>query len=268
MYEATRRHSFSAYFRWLKHYWWLAAIYVVAGLAISVGYFKLHPKWYQAQTLFVVNPELFNQGLLRRGDDVVLNQRSASTAVPLTVEPELRIARWLYSEQFSRWVTQTLFTDAIDADYYQVRRHLHYYRYQNDRFHSLHWSAPSRALAEDQLRQIMALLEQRLVEERQQELAIQLDANAALLQQARGNDYRRVLQQQQEVLKTRAAMLDSSLFSFIQPVTDIVGSPNAVYPQGIHVVLAGLFFWLAFGVTGLHIFLLRRSGSDAAGWNR
>ncbi|MDN7136811.1 hypothetical protein J6J34_01085 [Pseudidiomarina sp. 1ASP75-14] len=262
MSAATRSHSFSAYFSWLRRYWWLAILYLVAGLALGLVYFKMHPKWYQAETIFVINPEVFNLGLLRRTDDLVLQENSAARAKPLTVEPEIRIARWLYSEQFARLVAEQLFHEPETDDYYQVRRHLHYYRYQNDRFHSFHWSAASPETAMQQLGAIMALVEQRLRTERRQEIAVQLEANAALLSRVKDSDYRQRLYLQREVLETRAALLKAENFAFIQPVSDITASPNPVSPQRIHVMLAVVFLWMALGVTVLHHYLLRRRPSD------
>ncbi|CAB0151181.1 hypothetical protein PSI9734_01594 [Pseudidiomarina piscicola] len=257
MFAAPHSHSLTAYFRWLKKYWWLAALYVLLGFVLSFSYFKQHQKWFQAQVIFVVNPELFNLGLLRRSDDIVLSDNSADTASPLTIEPELRIARWLHSESFARLVTQRLFTSPNEDDYYRVRRHLHYFRYQNDRFHALHWSTTSAGKAELQLGQIMDFIEQTLQQERRHEITTQLERNALLLERVRDTSYRESLYQQREVLKTRAALINAKDFSFIQLVTKVTASPNPIFPQRVHVLLACMFFWMALGVSLLHFRLLR-----------
>ncbi|WP_411360700.1 hypothetical protein [Pseudidiomarina salilacus] len=252
-------HSFSSYFVWLRRYWWLAGGYVGLGAILALLLFSSLPRWYQAQTIFVINPELFNQGLLRRSDDIVLNSAAPTNDKPITTEPELRLARWIYSEHFTRMVAELLWDQASATEYYQVRRHLHYYRYQNDRFHALHWAASSPELAEQQLRAVFAMLEENLRNERRAELQEQLTLNQSLLEQTENIDYSEMLRQQGELLATRYTMLTTSDFRMLQPITAAIASPNPLFPQRIQVLLAVLFGWMALGVTVLHYYLLRRA---------
>lgn len=254
----NQQHSLIAYWNWLLKFWWLAGLYVGLGLAVALFYFQSLPRWYQSQVIFVVNPEVYNQGLLKQSEELVLGQ-SGTASKPNIAEPELRIAYTLHSEDFTRKVAAKLFGSAIADNVYNVRRHLLYFRYQNDRFHAFHWHAQSPKTSEAQLRTILKLAEAEFLAERQQEIEKQIEVNSKLLSRDLPSEVNAQLQSQRELLQTRLAMVTANEFRLLQPTTGAIASPNAVYPQRIQILLAVMFGWCALGVTILHYWLLRKN---------
>lgn len=251
--------SISTYWRWLTRNWWLALLYLGIGLTAAHFYFQSLPRWYQSQVIFVVNPEAYNQGLLLRSDEIGLDTPSSSANKPRIAEPELRISYWVNSDDFVRKVTQLLYADQNEEALYQVRRHLHYYRYQNDRFHAIHWHAPTPLESRQQLQAILRMMESELLAERMNELELQIAKASQLSTSAWPSEAQAEVKRHLGLLKTRLAMVSSADFRLIQPTTNVTASPNPIYPQRIQVLLVVMFWWCAVGMTLLHFWLARRA---------
>ncbi|WP_417687832.1 hypothetical protein [Pseudidiomarina sp.] len=256
--KTEHRLSITTYWRWLTKYWWLALLYLGVGLTAAYLHFQSLPRWYQSQVIFVVNPEAYNQGLLIRSDEIVSGNAPSSASKPRIAEPELRISYWLNSDDFARKVTAMLFDEVTDEALFQVRRHLHYYRYQNDRFHAIHWHAATPQASKQQLQMILEMLETELLKERINELELQISKATQLASSPWPSEARAELQQNISMLRTRLAMVTSDAFRLIQPTTDVTASPNPIYPQRIQVMLVAMFWWCAVGVTLLHFWLAKR----------
>ncbi len=256
--ETKQQLSISTYWSWLTKFWWLALLYVGIGLTAAYLYFQSMPRWYQSQVIFVVNPEAYNQGLLLRSDEIVTGDAHSTASKPLLAEPELRISYWLNSDDFVQKVTALLYGEVTDEALFTVRRHLHYYRYQNDRFHAIHWHASTPQQSKQQLQAILQMMEADLLMKRINEIELQIGKASELVSTSWPSEAKAELKRNLGLLQTRLAMVTSDEFRLIQPTTDVTASPNAIYPQRIQVLLAVMFGWCAAGVTLLHVWLARR----------
>jgi len=256
--ETKQQLSIFTYWSWLTKFWWLALLYLGVGLTAAYLYFQFMPRWYQSQVIFVINPEAYNQGLLIRSDEIVSGDAPSTASKPLLAEPELRTSYWLNSDDFVQKATGLLYGEVTDESLFKVRRHLHYYRYQNDRFHSLHWHASTPQESKQQLQAILQMMEAEKVIERIHEVEQQIGKATELLSSPWPSEAKAELKRNLRLLQTRLAMVTSDEFRLIQPTTDITVSPNPIYPQRIQVLLVVMFWWCAVGVTLLHFWLARR----------
>ncbi|HET8817573.1 MAG TPA: hypothetical protein VFM61_09015 [Pseudidiomarina sp.] len=263
------------YWRWLRKHVLLTVIMLSIGVALSWTYWQQLPRLYQAQALLRIDPIAYNQGMVRKVDDLVLNQTGAAFAQPATTRPEARIAFYFSGAQFQADVAQHLATqfapqwDAVDAalqaygttrhqqiEQY-VARHLHTFRNAIDGGHGVQWYFYDPATAQQQLEHIIQLLDDNLRQVAINELTSQLQALAS--SSAADSKESAIYAEIESVLLSRLQIVQSPEFSILHRLMPAEVSSSPRYPNRIPVLAVGLITWCALWFTILNGYLLRHA---------
>ncbi|MFC0444198.1 hypothetical protein ACFOD1_02680 [Pseudidiomarina halophila] len=255
------------YLRWLSRHWLLLLIYFGSGIVLAYFYASHLPKIYRASVLFTLNPAVYQQGILREVDDTVLGINSAYASKALTRRPEVRVAFYASSPKFASLVSDELyrkqknvrstFDSYTDFEMF-TRKYLHYYRFEYDESHIIHWHSYQLSNIKDELTTILESLEQSLLKEISEDLKFQIIILKELLNEDHIEDFSKIIAYQLTIAETRLKLITSKNFSLINIITGIEVNTGPVYPKKNWVIVTFLVFWIIIGVTGLNLYLLRK----------
>ncbi len=243
------------YLRWLRQHWLITAVFMLLAATTAVLYTQQLPRLYRASVLFTIDPMVYQQGLLRRLDDLVLNNERPSMGKTVTRRPEVRPAFYASSPAFHDKVAEAL---EPGTDNLFVRQHLHYFRFELDQYHGLQWYAVTPNKARYELQQIMALLSSELTGELISGLQVQLQKLRAWPTAQLTPIMQEQLAQQRAVAEARLQLVSAEDFSLLLNATDIDVSSGPVLPERIWVIFVVLLAWGVVGVTALNFYLLRQ----------
>lgn len=243
------------YLRWVRQHWLLTAGFAALAMVAAVLYLQQLPQLYRATVLFTYDPMVYQQGLLRRLDDVVLNNQQPALTKTVTRRPEVRPAFYASSSAFHDQLAQAL-SPSVDRLF--VRQHLHYFRFELENYHGVYWHAPSPSIAQQQLQSILKTLNAKLTEELISGLQTQLQLLEGMPTQQLTAEMQELLAQQRAIAKARLQLVSAPDFSLVIMASDIDVSSGPVYPERIWVVFVMLLAWAVVGFTALNFYLLRK----------
>lgn len=256
------------YLRWLYKHWFLTFAYLVLAAGSAFIYVKELPKFYQATVLFRFDPMIYQQGLLRRIDDMVLNTDDAAKSEAITRRPEVRPAFIASSDAFKQRIAKMLvdnYSPSVKNHFktenellFFVRQNLHYYRFEFEELHYLHWQFYDRALVKEQLTKIVEQLNQLLIHELSSGLDTQIQRLEALNRKELDPSFHKLISIQLAIANARSELLNSENFMLLALKGDFETNPGPVLPKRIPVMIIVMLFWLIAGITLLNIHLLRK----------
>lgn len=243
------------YLRWVRQHWLLTAGFFALAMVAAVLYTKQMPPLYRATVFFTIDPMVYQQGLLRRLDDLVIGTEKPSLSKAITRRPEVRPAFYASSPAFHQQVAAQL-KPAVSEMF--VRQHLHYYRYELEKYHALQWHFAKPAQAQKQLDAIFQLLSQQLTSELRSGFATQLAKLQQIDRQRLTPEMSALLAQQIAITHARHQLVSSGNFSLLIKASDVEISSGPVYPERIWVIFVMLLAWGVIGATAVNFYLLRK----------
>lgn len=267
--------SVKDYFVWLGKHWFLAGCYSGIGLVIAFVYALSLTELYQAEIIFTIKSDAYNQGQVRRLDDFSTGLSTSATSEAVTYKPEVRFAMYVAGDDFAQRASAMLqqeFEGELKTDhplagnpakwFYFFKRHFKYYRFERSEFHAVRWYFHTPRLLHAQLSAVMNLLDEQLQSELIKESRLQLDRLSELQRQYNENEALELFSLQEQIIQSRLALLTSDGYSLFVAITAIDVNQSPVLPNKPAVALAVFLFWMMLGSVVLQIFLLRTNSQD------